>query len=266
MEDITLQYLGFLNTPNLWLNTSGFKMQQFEITKSISAVSNLENHKLRLGNLVERFVSLQLKQDDRVSILVENIQIRKDKITIGEIDCLLKQNEQPIHLEIVYKFYLYDATVGTTEIDHWIGPNRKDSLIQKLAKLEEKQLPLLYHNCTKPVLEKLDVQVEEIQQQVCFKAQLFVPFNNQNIPFKRINASCVTGFYITQKELPQFADCQFFIPEKLDWLIDIPTHHLWQSYHTFLEALKPLLNQEKAPLCWIKKPNGETEKCFVVWW
>ena len=266
MEDITLQYLGFLNTPNLWLNTSDFKMQQFEITKSISAVSNLENHKLRLGNLVERFVSLQLKQDETVSILVENIQIQKDKITIGEIDCLLKKGEQPIHLEIVYKFYLYDATVGTTEMEHWIGPNRKDSLVQKLAKLEEKQLPLLYHNCTKPVLEKLDVQVEEIQQQVCFKAQLFVPFHNQNIPFKAINASCVTGFYMSQKELPQFADCEFFIPEKLDWLSDIPTHHLWQSYHTFLEALKPLLNQEKAPLCWLKKSNGETEKCFVVWW
>ncbi|MBQ0787073.1 MAG: DUF1853 family protein [Oceanihabitans sp.] len=266
MKDIILQYLGFLNTPNLWLNTSNFKMQQWQLSNTPADLSSSENHKLRLGKLVERFVSQQLKQDDTVSILIENIQIQNEKLTIGELDCLLKKDEQAIHLEIVYKFYLYDATVGTTEIDHWIGPNRKDSLVQKLAKLEEKQLPLLYHKHTKPVLEKLDLQVAEIKQQVCFKAQLFVPFSKQNVPFKAINSSCVKGFYITQKELPQFADCQFFIPEKRDWLIDIPTHNLWQSYHTFLETLKLLLNQEKAPLCWLKKPNGETEKCFVVWW
>jgi hypothetical protein len=265
MKNITLQYQGFLNTSNLWLENT-FGMQQFEITNSVSEVSDLKNHRLRLGNLVERFVFKQLQKDTSISILAENIQIQKDKITIGEIDCLLKKGEQPIHLEIVYKFYLYDETVGTTEVDHWIGPNRKDSLVQKLAKLEEKQLPLLYHNCTKPVLEKLDIQVEEIQQQVCFKAQLFVPFQNQKIPFKAINASCVKGFYIPQMELQQFKDCTFFLPEKRDWLIDIPTHNLWQSYHTFLEALKPLLNQEKSPLCWIKKPNGKTVKCFVVWW
>ena len=63
MKDLKLQYLGFLNTPNLWLETSGFDMQQFEIANTISDVSNLENNKLRLGNLVERFVYNQLKQD-----------------------------------------------------------------------------------------------------------------------------------------------------------------------------------------------------------
>ncbi|WP_452230129.1 DUF1853 family protein [Lacinutrix sp. MEBiC02404] len=266
MKDITLQYLGFLNTPNLWLNTSDFEMQQLEISNTIAILNASETPKLRLGKLVERFVSRQLKQDETVSILIENIQIQNGKLTIGEIDCLLKKDEQIIHLEIIYKFYLYDETVGTKEIDHWIGPNRKDSLVQKLAKLEEKQLPLLYHTCTKPVLEKLGLQVEEIQQRVSFKAQLFVPFHNQNIPFKAINASCVKGFYITQKELQEFKDCTFFIPDKRDWLIDIPTHDSWQSYNTFSKELKPLLNQEKAPLCWLKKTNGETLKFFVVWW
>lgn len=266
MKDLKLQYLGFLNTPNLWLENSDFGMQQFEIANTVSDVTDLGEHKLRLGKLVERFVSLQLKQNKSIYILAENLQIQDGKITIGEIDCLIQQNKQPIHLEIVYKFYLYDETIGTSEIDHWIGPNRKDSFTQKLAKLKEKQLPLLYHNCTTTVLEKLKLHVEEIQQRVCFKAQLFVPLQKQNSTFNSINNSCIKGFYINQNEVQQFTDCQFYIPKKLDWLIDIPTHHLWQSYDAFLEELTPLLNQKKAPLCWIKKANDETEKCFVIWW
>ena len=266
MKNIELQYLGFLNTPNLWLDTSDIGIQQFELTRTVSGVTDLGEHKLRLGNLVERFVSQQLKKDKSISILAENLQIRDGKITIGEIDCLVQRNEHPIHLEIVYKFYLYDETIGSSEIDHWIGPNRKDSLTQKLAKLKEKQLPLLYHNCTKTVLEKLNLQVEEIQQRVCFKAQLFVPLQKQNPTFKSINNSSIKGFYVKQNEIQQFADCQFYIPKKLDWLIDIPKHQLWQVYDVFLEELTPLLNQKKAPLCWIKKANDETIKCFVVWW
>ena len=266
MNSLTIQYLGFLNTPNLWLENSGIGLQQFQLTPKVSEITDLGEHKLRLGNLVERFVSQQLKQDKSISILAENLQIRDGKITIGEIDCLIVQNKQPIHLEIVYKFYLYDETIGPSEIDHWIGPNRKDSLTQKLAKLKQKQLPLLYHNCTKAVLEKLNLQVEEIQQRVCFRAQLFVPLQKQNPTFKYINNSCIKGFYIKQNEVQQFADCQFYIPKKLDWLKDIPKHHLWLTYDAFLEELTPLLNQKTAPLCWIKKVNGETIKCFVIWW
>ncbi|WP_452225961.1 DUF1853 family protein [Lacinutrix cladophorae] len=266
MNDINLQYLGFLNTPNLWLNPSEIKIEQLEIGNSISNCFTKNTSKLRLGKLVERFVSHQLQQDSSISILAENLQIQDRKITIGEIDCLLKQNNQPIHLEIVYKFYLYDATVGNKEIDHWIGPNRKDSLIQKLSKLTQKQLPLLYHSCTKATIEKLDLHVEEVLQKVCFKAQLFLPYNKQDVSFKTINSNCVKGFYIRKNELDQFADYQFYIPEKRDWLTDIPTHNFWQDYHTFLKELTPFLKQEKAPLCWLKKPNAKTEKCFVVWW
>jgi len=57
----------------------------------------------------------------------------------------LWENNKPIHLEIIYKFYLYDPSIGLTQLDHWIGPNRRDSLVKKLTKLKQKQLPLLYH-------------------------------------------------------------------------------------------------------------------------
>jgi len=68
---------------------------------------------------------------------------------------LYLDGEQAIYLEIQFKFYLYDKTLGETEIDHCIGPMRRDSLLIKLAKLREKQLPLLYTNETKVLLISL---------------------------------------------------------------------------------------------------------------
>ncbi len=266
MTDLNLQYQGFLNTPNLWIADAIYGFKQLDLPSKAYTFNTVISSPLRLGKLVERFVSHQLKHDESISILAENIQIQDGKLTIGEIDCLLKQNNQNIHLEIVYKFYLYDDTVGDNELAHWIGPNRKDSLIQKLAKLKEKQLPILYSNYTEPILKTLNLKAENIKQYTCFKAQLFLPFETKTITSKSINPDCIKGFYINREKLSQFSDCQFFIPDKLNWLIDIPKHKSWLTYNAFLEKLILLLNQKKAPLCWMKNTNGETEKCFVVWW
>ena len=204
------------------------------------------------------------KNVQRLKLFLKKVQ--DGKLTLGELDCLLKENGQPIHLEIVYKFYLYDETAGPTEIDHWIGPNRKDSLTQKIKKLKAKQLPLLYHNLTKPLLQKLDLHAEDIQQRVCFKAQLFVSLQNQKQTFKSINNSCITGIYIKQIELKQFVDCQFYLPKKTDWLMEVQIEVSWLSFKAFTIQLNSVLIEKKSPLCWIKKRNGKTQKCFIVWW
>jgi len=128
---------------------------------------------------------------------------------------LFLEDEKPIHLEIQFKFYLYDAALGTTEIDHCIGPMRKDSLNEKLSKLKEKQLPLLYANET---------------------------------------------------NLVKFRDCKFYIPKKIDWLLDISTNVNWQTYIQVLPQLNTYKSENYSPMLWIKFSNGELSKCFVVSW
>ena len=68
---------------------------------------------------------------------MKNYQIQNKKTTVGELDFILQKNHSPIHLEVIYKFYLYDDTFGNSEIEHWIGPNRNDNLVKKLTKLKE---------------------------------------------------------------------------------------------------------------------------------
>lgn len=265
-RDIQKRYEGFLQTPSLWKGTGVLEMRQFEIPMQPAKIDTVINEKARLGRYIERFVSFQLAQAPNITIIAENIQIQKEKITLGELDCILMKNKQPIHLEISYKFYLYDATVGSTEIAHFIGPNRKDSLLEKLTKLKQKQLPLLYSEACSIYLKSIALEAQEIAQQVCFKAQLFVPFSDKSRQLKILNQACIAGFYANTKQLQQFSDSKFYLPIKKDWLI-LPNENVqWQSFEQYIKTTKEHLERQFSPLCWLKKPNGEIEKFFLVWW
>lgn len=262
-----LQYQGFLDTDFLWKSNSLNGLQQFEISETKTSVFTLQNHQnLRLGKWVERFVSFQLKEDSSIDILAENIQIQNKKITVGELDCILLQNNTPIHLEIVYKFYLYDNSVGNSEIEHWIGPNRKDSLIEKIDKLTQKQLPLLHNKHTAPYLSNINLSPLDIVQQVYFKAQLFVPYKDLGKTYSVININCIKGFYISFKELEQFSNAKFYMPTKHNWLVTPHTNINWYSYDNFILKIESYIQEKHAPLCWMKHKNGELSKLFVVWW
>ena len=265
-KEIQKRYEGFLQTKCLWKNDTVYGLEQLEITP-ISTKIDLEiDKKLRLGKYIERLVSFQLEQEKSISILCENIQIQKEKITLGELDCIILKEDKPIHLEIIYKFYLYDASVGETEIEHLIGPNKKDSLVEKLKKLKDKQLPLLYTNECSMYLESINLKASEIKQQVHFKGQLFVPFSNKHIQLSVLNQDCFSGFYINHKELNQFKDCKFFIPNKKDWIV-IPNKNVnWLNFEQFSAISEDYIQIKSSPLCWLKKQNGELVKIFLVWW
>lgn len=262
-KDIQEQYTGFLNTQTLW-NNSFYGLKQLNLPPIPDHAFDRELTKnTRLGKRVESFVSCYLQHYHNIEIKQENIQIQKGNRTIGELDCILLLNDEPIHLEIIYKFYLYDETIGYSEIDRWIGPNRNDSLVEKIKKLRSKQLPMLFKEETK---QYLHVNVESIKQMVLFKAQLFVPFAKQQIEFNQLNSGCVSGFYIHKHELMKFNACKFYIPRKLDWLL-VPHQHVdWIPFDAYAKQTETEMVRKSSLLCWMKQPNGEIFKFFLIWW
>ena len=132
-KSISLQYQGYLDTPLLWKDHALLGIEQLHVisSKTPTFKEGIPDN-LVLGKRVEQFVFKELEQSDSIEVLLKNTQVQNGKTTIGEIDCMLKQNDRPIHLEIVYKFYLYDPDMGENEIDCWIGPNRNDTLLKKL--------------------------------------------------------------------------------------------------------------------------------------
>jgi hypothetical protein len=267
LTNLQLHYQGYLNTPLLWKNHAVLGLKQFELPAPTTIkLGETIPVNAPLGKLVERYVSAELQQYKSVKILLENVQIQNQKITIGEIDCILKWDGIPVHLEIVYKFYLYDPASGSSEIEHWIGPNRNDSLRQKLHKLKDKQLPLIYNEHARSVLNAIHVNPMDIVQRVRFKAQLFMPYQEDPASFNLLNRDCLKGFYVYYAEIGQFSHCQFYIPNKIDWLLEVQADVEWIASLEFNKRISQLMSEKIAPLCWIKHPDGLTEKFFVVWW
>ena len=263
---INRRFDGFRNTPFLWEELlEGIRIYTSDELSIIDYPKIDSTSHIRLGKLIEQFVLYELEQDESIQVLKSNVQVFRDQITIGELDCLIKQSAVNIHLEIVYKFYLYDPSIST-ELNRWVGPNRNDSLILKLNKLKEKQLPLLYHPATAKLLNKLNTKSADFKQRVCFKAQLFVPFNSLESSFQYVNKKCVKGFYIRQSDLTLFTNHTYYIPSKLDWLIEPHLDVEWISTQTFQSTISELLASHKSPLCWAKSTEGKIQKFFVVWW
>ena len=264
MKGIQQRYEGFLKTPTLWEGAAVFELTQFKIEQKSIVFDTKIDAKQRLGKYIERFVSLQLANTEGITLIAENIQISKDKITLGELDCLFYKNENPIHLEVIYKFYLYDPT--KQGLDCWIGPNKKDSLVEKLDKLRQKQLPLLYAKESEKYLKSISLVTTDFLQQVYFKAQLFLPLGKNPTINSPINTDCIVGFYCSLYTLTEFKNAKFFIPSKKDWLITPHTNVDWIVYEKFLEQSRTYLNRQFSPMCWMKTTSGELKKFFLVWW
>ncbi|MFK7833751.1 MAG: DUF1853 family protein [Winogradskyella sp.] len=259
---------GFQNTALLWERSAVYNFEQFQ-PKSTSHhfTQSAEPKQLRLGKWVEKFIAFQLQKDATIKILEENLQIKDHKITIGELDLVILKKQQPIHLEIVYKFYLYNPKQDSTNaLDPWVGPNKNDALIYKLNKLKEKQLPLLYHPKTTLALERHSLDVDTIKQKVCFKAQLFLPYKKQHIDVFPLNSDCVSGWYLNFESIDELRKFQFYIPEKLEWLCTPKPKVTWFHFDDAFDLIKTQIQNKRSPLCWIKNDINALQKCFITWW
>ena len=259
-----LRYIGYKNTEQLW-HDELFDIKQYRLIPQKEIIPQVPAKFLRLGQLVEHFLFSEMNTNSDIEIIEQNIQVIENKITIGELDCLILDNHKPVHIEIVYKFYLYDESLPGNEIDKWIGPNRNDSLKHKITKLKNKQLPLLHHTKTAEIVNSLGYKSELFDQTVHFKAQLFTPLKFNTNKVDLLNQKCIQGFYISLKEFHLYTGFSFYIPNKLDWLVEPHDEVNWISFEDCQMYVKIQHLKKRSVLVWIKT-KVSIEKCFIVFW
>lgn len=225
--------------------------------------------RLVLGKRVEFFLLHYLEQQPHLEVLTHNLQIIQEKLTLGELDFLYynKEQQQHYHLEQVYKFYIYYPTEGE-DLEHWRGPNNKDSLVEKLDKLSQKQFPLLQHPATQAQLQALGIPTDNILPQLSFKAALFTPWQQPFPSDSSLHPACWKGYWLTYEAFLQqdWQDCLFWVLDKKNWGIAPPVEESWLSLQEARVAIKSWLDRERAPLCWVKTREGKFLQFFVLWW
>lgn len=221
-----------------------------------------------LGKQAEACFKYYLDHSNRYSLLASNIQIQGKTETLGELDYLVfdKLKKVNIHIELACKFYLYDPSIKGAIEKKWIGPNRKDTLIEKMDKLRTKQYPLLFKSETETKLKTLNVDVDSVKQQLCMKNYLFTEkgFIQNELPIDY--QSCVRGYWIRFSEFTsEDNEALYLIPSKKQWLIPPEDLNNWQNFSEAQAVIKLSITNKRAPLVY-KKTAVTLERFFVVWW
>jgi hypothetical protein len=155
--------------------------------------------------------------------------------------------------------------MGTSEEEKWIGPNRKDTLFEKLEKVKLKQFPLLQKSETIEKLKALKIEIPT-EQQLCIKAFLFIPKKMNFESFPKNLSDCIVGNYIKLEDFnTEDKNASYAIPTKKEWLLPMETIEKWYSFSEVKQLIIEQIKINKSPLIY-KKTLQSLERFFVVWW
>ena len=264
------RYLGFLNTPPLWIKKQ-FGLEQFTFPELDPGSLKAETipQGIRLGHQMEYVFRQCILQAKEYDLLVYNAPIRDSGKTLGEVDFILKDrtDNRHFHVELTFKFYIINPEISEP-IHRLMGPNKRDMFFTKLDKIREEQLLLLKTARGKALLETYNLEKIEILPRVCFKAQLFVPYQTNKVHIRPLNKACVAGFWIRFETFKssEFKNDLYYIPFKHEWPVKPNNNVTWISYYEALLEVNIRMIKEQAPLLWRKKSDTEFDKFFVVWW
>lgn len=255
-----------LQTNNLSQSITGLKAFNLSELKLQEDLQFELPSQLRLGHLVEKIISNLIQSSANYEVLYENIQVIKDKKTLGEIDFIIQntRNHKIIHLELAYKFYLYDPNISEHAFNNWIGPNRNDSLKEKLEKLKNKQFPLLHHNFTQSVLP--DIAINEVSQSLCFLVSLFIPYQYK-LTFDSVYAKAIKGYYLNLDAFIKMDHAlkNYYLPTKKEWGMDPADNEIWADFEGIIKQAEAIIQEKQATLCWQKHKQSYLA-FFIVWW
>lgn len=210
-----------LNSPTLMLPPAGITgwkslFQQLNIREVPPRHSASPGNK-RLGIYYEDLIYEILTKSQENIKLERNIQVKQHKITQGEFDFICHSPRFNFHLECAVKFYL---RVGSgQELNHYIGPGKKDRLDIKWNRLLDHQLPLSDTDAGREVLAKLGVSTPK--KALLLQGYLFHPLADSDVSnlAAGINPEHLKGWWVRPSQIELLdRHSHYAVMEKPYWL------------------------------------------------
>lgn len=246
-------------TVELCFQSPHLNLKEFiQWTESIEVMDlQIEPSRLPLGKYAEALLQIFFDHHPDFQLLARNIQLIKNKQTLGELDFLLfdmkKQNH--IHLEFALKFYLKTIWKGE---ETFLGPNVKDTLSNKSQKLTNTQSQLLNQHAD---LLPANLQSINFQPQIWMKGVRFYPFQiNENFTHSR-------AWWLDIKSIELLNQAGFtfeLIEQKKDWIFPYYKASPVEFETLRLEAKKYLAHQANALMLVRKKGNEVIDRGFLM--
>lgn len=163
----------------------------------------------RIGFYYQWLVKQCLTQSSSYQLLAEELQVERDKRTLGAVDFVVKNPCGDLeHWEVAIKFYL--GFEG-----EWRGPNAKDTLAKKYHKMSTHQLMLSSTAEYQHQFPQFPVAKRRLLLQGRLYTNPFLP--NTAIPTHlNVNTARMTGFWCWPHQLPK--DRRFFALGRDQWI------------------------------------------------
>lgn len=210
-----------LNTPSMMRAPAGIQdwtwlCEQFSSEPAFPGSSVVSENK-RLGLYYENLVFEILSKTLKNNKLKRNIQVKSNKITVGEFDFVGSAPFGDFHLECAVKFYL---RVGSgASLSHFIGPGKKDRLDIKWARLLQHQLPLSDTEAGREQLIKLGLAPST--KALLLQGYLFHPLSDPD-PVElaaEINPNHLAGWWVKPSQMNLLDNnSRYAVLEKPYWL------------------------------------------------
>jgi len=269
MSSVRTTFERFIHAPDLVLTSEAFPYAPFVFSEDREQPKALHDvSQVMLGKQAEYYFQHYLASSQRYELLASNIQIQGTTETLGEIDYLVydRQTAQHCHIELACKFYLYDDRMPS-EYERWMGPNRKDTLYEKVTKLAQKQFQMLFTSEAKPILTELEIDPQYTVQQLCLKAFLFLPKGKETPHISENFKKCIVGEWMHWEDFQKEKETTslYAIPEKKQWLNSPESLTDWHSLSETKEIIALHIKNRKAPLVYAKS-KGAIRFFFIVYW
>jgi len=273
-NEIKQQYNGFFKTPQLFKKQSispypNFEFNEFPFPSEVQILQKELKNLLYVGKRMEIFFKNGIENHTNYNLLLHSLQlINNNKKTLGEIDFLIEEtsNNKLFHIELVFKFYIFDPDYSLNTLKCFMGPKRKDFLHKKLDKLHTHQFPILFSETSKNTFKKHDIKTENIEQKLCFKAQVYLPYAIQvNLP-DYINPSTVAGYWLPFSSFNQLSTTSnYLIPNKQNWMVKPELSDASSmDFYSCKKAIEKALNDGHAPMLWEKTQEGKMNSYFII--
>ena len=227
-----------------------------------------ENHSKRLGRYFENLLHFYFIFHPNIEVLEFGKQIFDGKITIGEMDFILKNKstKEIVHLETAVKYFAKKK--GESDFEYFICPNGTRNFGDKLEKTFSKQLRITERDETKSFLKKSGYW--PLKSYHFIKGILFYhPTEINNFSHEKLNPKHQKSWWIYSNEIKTLCDIsKYKVVHKLKWLSDEIEDNekelmskkelidLLASHFEIISQGQLIVEFEKSDLLWTEKSRG----------
>lgn len=169
----------------------------------------------RLGFVYQELCRRLFARHPDYRIIAQEVQLREGKQTVGAIDFLLRHKEQTEHWEVAIKFYLLKEGL-------WYGPDSRDRLDIKLARMLDHQLTI----SNTPAFKSVFTDIGPVTPKLLMQGRLYLnPFTPEPLPQHclghPLNLEQAKGLWCHQHQMKQI-DEPLYQLEKRYWIMGNP--------------------------------------------